>query len=228
KFGTCCLQGQVKLPAFHDPPPVLRRLFTNNHEHSKVFKEHIRSFNSALAMTSVGVEVDESVTHASGPYCFRIHGELSHRIAPLLPREGTPASYAQLYIHDAAEANQIRTDRNTMIPAVRSAIFAELQNTLHATHPYIPLFKQAFQLMREKPPHEQKEVQVRLRLTEDNDARRYNLPTVDEIAAIIPGSGEENVGNDRDILLRLQDGGLRYMSHIHPHYAALHYVLLFP
>ncbi|KAJ7595367.1 hypothetical protein C8J56DRAFT_883586 [Mycena floridula] len=107
----------------------------------------------------VGVEVDKSVTRASGPYCFCIHGELTHRIAPLLPRNGTTASYAQLYIHDPAEANRIRTNRNTMIPPIRSAIFAELQNTLHATHPYIPLFKQAFQLMREKPLHEQKEVQ---------------------------------------------------------------------
>ncbi|KAJ7588758.1 hypothetical protein C8J56DRAFT_1049677 [Mycena floridula] len=207
----CCLQGQVKLDAFSEPPSVLHHLFSGSHQHSKVFKQHIHSFNSALAMTSVGVQVDHAVTNASGPYCFRIHGELSHQIAPLMPREGSTASYAQLYIHDPAEANRIRNEhnnQNNIDPTVHSAIFAELQNTLHATHPYIPLFKQAFQILREKPAHLHKDVQVRLRLTEDNDAHRYNLPTVDEIAAVIPGSGEEKIYNGHEILLRLNGGGL--------------------
>ena len=52
--------------------------------------------------------------------------------------------------------------------------------------------------------------------------------TVDEVAATIPGTREEDVDYNRDIVLRYKHGGLRHLSHIHPLYHPLHYVLLFP
>ena len=69
---------------------------------------------------------------------------------------------------------------------------------------------------------------MRLHLQQGNDARRYNLPTMDEIAAIVPGDGLQNVRVDCDIVLHLQDGGLRRISNLHPSYLPLHYVLFFP
>ena len=36
-------------------------------------------------MTSVGVKIDNSVTRQSGPYCFKIQGELYHLTGALLP-----------------------------------------------------------------------------------------------------------------------------------------------
>ena len=59
--------------------------------------------------------------------------------------------------------------------------------------------------------------------------RQYNLPTAnDEVAAIMPGDGSEEWSDHRDIVLRLNGGGLKCISHLHPSYASLHYVLLFP
>ena len=69
---------------------------------------------------------------------------------------------------------------------------------------------------------------MRLHLQQGNDARRYNLPTMDEIAAIVPGDGSQDVRAHRDIVLRLQGGGLRRISNLHPSYLPLHYVLFFP
>ena len=69
---------------------------------------------------------------------------------------------------------------------------------------------------------------MRLHLQQAADARRYNLPTVEEIAAVVPGDGSENVRAHRDIILRLQGGGLRRISNLHPSYLPLHYVLFFP
>ncbi len=60
------------------------------------------------------------------------------------------------------------------------------------------------------------------------DGRRYNLPTVDELAAIIPGDGSEPVQNDRDIVLCMHDHSLKCISQFYPSYQPLHYVLLFP
>ena len=79
-----------------------------------------------------------------------------------------------------------------------------------------------------KPPEEHNTLQVSLHLRECTDGRRYNLPTVDEIAAVIPGDGSEDVGELRDIVLHLHEDGLQCISHLHPSYLPLHYVLLFP
>ena len=69
---------------------------------------------------------------------------------------------------------------------------------------------------------------MRIHLQQGTDARRYNLPTVEEIAAVVPGEASSNVGVNRDIIVRLQGGGLRHISNLHPSYLPLHYVLFFP
>ena len=40
----------------------------------------------------------------------------------------------------------------------------ELQAMMQDTHPYVPLYKQAFQIMRAKPPEQQKNVIVNLHM----------------------------------------------------------------
>ena len=63
-----------------------------------------------------------------------------------------------------------------------------IQGILHQSHPYVELYKQAFQVMREKPPEEHDTVAIRLHADHNQDLRQYNLPTAnDEVAAIIPG-----------------------------------------
>ena len=42
------------------------------------FFKDICSYNAAFAFTSVGVKIDQSVTGGSGPYAFKINGELHH------------------------------------------------------------------------------------------------------------------------------------------------------
>lgn len=69
---------------------------------------------------------------------------------------------------------------------------------------------------------------MRLTFQQGTDARCYNLPTVEEVATIVPGDGSENVREHREIILCTQGGGLRCISHLHPSYLCLHYVLLFP
>lgn len=61
----------------------------------------------------------------------------------------------------------------------------------------------------------------------ETDGRMYNLPTVPEVAALIPG--DINVEfEQRDIVLQERDGSLQRISELHPSYLALQYPLLFP
>jgi hypothetical protein len=43
---------------------------------------------------------------------------------------------------------------------------------MHKTHPYIPLYKQAFQVMMAKSPEEQKRVVVKLHMKKNADGHR--------------------------------------------------------
>jgi hypothetical protein len=126
---------------------------------SKEFKTNIRQYNSAFAFTSVGVNVDHKVTRSSGPYSFRIQGDLHHLSGALMPPPGRPAVFAQIYIHDPLAQLHLREGNNNNL---NSVIMTQLQAMLNDTHPYVPLYRQAFQIMSEKPADEQPNVRIRL------------------------------------------------------------------
>jgi hypothetical protein len=85
KFGSCCLQGQIRLPPFPCAPSALQDLLCGKSPLSKELKTNIRQYNAAFAFTSLGVKVDKEVTWASRPYSFQIQGDLHHLSGSLLP-----------------------------------------------------------------------------------------------------------------------------------------------
>ncbi|KAG5565870.1 hypothetical protein RHGRI_001698 [Rhododendron griersonianum] len=99
-FGTCCLQGNVRLPLQITPPPPLQALYDGNDNQSKSFRAQSREYNAANAITSLGATLDKRVLSGRGPTSFTIHGELRHRTGSLLHIPGEHASYARLYIYD--------------------------------------------------------------------------------------------------------------------------------
>ena len=60
------------------------------------------------------------------------------------------------------------------------------------------------------------------------DPRRYNAPTVPEVAVIMPGDGYGEEVASRDIVLHARTGCLQRITETHRAYDALHYVLHFP
>ncbi|KAH9857118.1 hypothetical protein C2E23DRAFT_686252, partial [Lenzites betulinus] len=221
-FGFCCDKGQVSLLPLPEPPLSLRTLLTGNTPQAQEFRTNIRQYNAAFAFTSLGVNIDESVS-GRGPYVFRIHGELCHRSGSLLPAEGSPPSYAQLYIFDPRLALQERIRRNVNL---RHDTLQRIQAMLSATHRYTMIYRHAYEVLS---LHEDADVAVRLAVRPDQDRRRYNLPSADDVAVILPGAeGETQVNDGRDIILRRRSGALQRIHEAHPAYAPLHYTLLFP
>jgi hypothetical protein len=53
------------------------------------------------------------------------------------------------------------------------------------------------------------------------DARRYNVPTTDEITALMVGDVSEVV-NRCDVIVAQQDGPFQHISELHVGYMALH------
>jgi len=56
KFGMCCLQEQIQLPLFQPLTGILHNYLTGNDYPSREFRNNIRQYNAAFAMTSVGVK----------------------------------------------------------------------------------------------------------------------------------------------------------------------------
>ncbi|TFK83719.1 hypothetical protein K466DRAFT_455289, partial [Polyporus arcularius HHB13444] len=231
KFGVCCLQGQVSLPLPSLPPQPLRDLMNGAHPRSRHFMENIRRYNMALAFASTGVHTREQIT--TGPYSFVLHGEINHRIGSLVPSANLngvvpAASYAQLYIYDPQAATDVRRGNN-ILSGLDSNIMAELHDLMTRVNPLVQVYKMTYEWFMAQPAEQCNMLHARIVLQPTEDPRRYNLPTAQEIAAIIPGSGEnENVDKHRQIILRLKGGPLQEISHLNPLYAPLHYVLLFP
>ncbi|KAH7837757.1 hypothetical protein Vadar_017582 [Vaccinium darrowii] len=111
-FGTCYLQGKVKLPPFMTPPPPIQALYDGNDDRSKSFWGNTRSHNATNAFTSLGAKFDDRVFGARGLTSFTIHGELRHRTGSLMPLPCEDPSYAQLYIYDPNSALDVRDHRN--------------------------------------------------------------------------------------------------------------------
>jgi hypothetical protein len=57
--------------------------------------------------------------------------------------------------------------------------------------------------------------------------RRYNLPTAEEVAIILPGD-EAQPADHCDIIIQTRAGPLKRIMETNPAYQALYYILLFP
>ena len=107
QFSLCCQKGRVRLPPVREPPSPLLELLE-----SPSFKPHIRVANSLLDFTSMGANVDSSVTGTPGPFTFRVHGQIIHRIGSMLPEDGNDPEYLQLYIFDTE--NELRNRKRAL------------------------------------------------------------------------------------------------------------------
>ena len=203
------------------PPADLSYLFTAATPQADRFREHIHQYNAALAFTSLGVEVDNSVNEGGGgPPTFHIHGELCHRLGSLLPCNGDRPTYTQLYIYDPHEALGYRMHRNTTLDLI---IMERLQDLILTHHRWARIFNHALEVFEE---NQCENVSIQLTANENRDRRRWNLPTADEVAVVIPSDGTQSYG-PRDIVVRRRDGPLRRISDGSSMYECLQYPFLF-
>ena len=84
EFSTCYAKGKVILPPLQKLPSPLDILLTGNDSRSRLFKQNIRIYNSALSFTSIGVKINQQITDTSRIYTFCIYEEMYHSISTLL------------------------------------------------------------------------------------------------------------------------------------------------
>jgi len=149
---------------------------------------------------------------------FKVQGQIYHRFGSLLPTSGADPQFLQIYfMGDAAtEANH----RCSRVAGTRLDIVTQLQHFLHANNVYVQLFKTALERMLT----DDYKVVMRADKTPTGEyRRRFNAPTLDEVAIVM-------VGNDfgiRDIVLQKRNNTLHHVAETHRSYDVLQYPLIF-
>ena len=105
-YKQCCYYGSMELPKPLVYPAKVKALLEGADIEARDFREDIRNYNSAITFASMEAQI--ATPMGSGPYCFRIYGQIYHRIGALHPEAGQQAQYGQLYILDSALALQER------------------------------------------------------------------------------------------------------------------------
>nr|GEW16611.1 hypothetical protein CTI12_AA186150 [Tanacetum cinerariifolium] len=180
---------------------------------------------------SMGGKQDKSVNTGRGPYCYRIQGMNCHRMGALLPDEGKPPIFLQLYIYDTENEIENRTkfasngeSTSSGKNKINHQLTTEIHDMLDTNNPLVAEFQMAGERFVSKK--NQNNVRLRLIGTRERDGRKYNLPTASEVAALIVGDFD-SMKHKRDIILEEQGGDLQRISELHPSYLALQYPLLF-
>lgn len=125
-------------------------------------------------------------------------------------------SFVCLFIYVSGKKNEINQ--------LRFDIVADLKKMLDDHNVLAKSFRMAKDKIFDNGPLD---VKLKLIGRRDGDARRYNLPSVCEVAALIVGDFDESLGN-RDIIIETQSGELQHINELHPSYLPLQYPLLFP
>jgi hypothetical protein len=201
-------------------PDELRRLFTSQiDKDAKYFCKHIRYFNSHFSFTSLGVKLDRQyiTPKGSGIYTFRVHGQVYHCLDQLVPVERGPR-HMQLYFYDTSETIKHRLARS---PHLDQGLIRSILSILNE-NPYVHVFKSLGSVPKLD------EYRIELNTDIGVDQRRYNAPTMSQVAAIWEEGSDMRKKFERSIMICGISGHPQYIKAYFGCYDPLSYPLLFP
>ncbi|CAF5057515.1 unnamed protein product, partial [Rotaria sp. Silwood1] len=147
EFKQCCHYGSVQLVDLPPYPDEIKALLQGTVLESRNFRENIRSYNSALAFASMGAQID--LPQGFVPYCFRIHGQIYHRIGPLHPDPDYRVQFGQLYILDSSLALKERMG-NAANENCNETTMSKLSDMINSISPFVAAFKMMHEVEREE------------------------------------------------------------------------------
>ncbi|KHJ89299.1 hypothetical protein OESDEN_10880, partial [Oesophagostomum dentatum] len=225
------------------PPPAseLSYLAPMNTE----FRSNIRQYNSALAMASMGAQLDsledlaptvlESIDSLKSTAVLQVY----HLAGPLHPDNGEAPSFAQFYIMDSAQAAKERMSNPANVRCGSSAM-RKLSDLLSRVNRYAQAYQMIDEVVRAEEALAALEgrslapVRMIFDVNADVDRRRYNLPTCNEgwclhisnVATAVYVVDE--IPATRSFAVHPRSGELQNISVLSPACDPLCYPLFFP
>jgi len=149
---------------------------------------------------------------------FKVQGQVYHLFGSLLPPPDDSYKFLQIYFmsNNTVEADQ----RCDIHPGTKPIIISELQNLLHKFNHLVKLFQTSLEQM----PTDDYKVVIKADKTPSGEhERRFNAPTIDEVAIVMVGTEFDR----RDIVICKRNKNLKRVSETHRSYDALQYPILF-
>ena len=222
----CCTNGKVSLTPFPSPPAYLQTLWTADTAEARLFREHARSFNNSLALSSVVVKERKFESDYTPSVVFE--GKVCQMYGPLEAEENEVPRFAQLYVVDPATQHTMRiknmnlpTSLNVKQTALILSVMKKLQELMADVNPFVKDFKHICEIPVEEIK-EGKLVIICKDKPKEAHERTYNLQQCFSEVSVLTNS------EPGDVVLRKRGGGLQFVYDIHPSAQALHFTLLFP
>lgn len=176
----------------------------------------------------MGANIDRTMNDGRGPPVFKICGQIHHRIGSLLPPDGEPPKFIQLYVYD--KSNEVRNRIQALDHDDRRGSELDpsiVQSLIQMLDQHNPLAKQ-FRMARDRlAANEGDDFVIRIVGPWDGEPAQYSLPSTEQLAMLVAGDFTCDAFQ-RDIVIQTQSCDLKQVSALHPPFMALQYPLLFP
>ncbi|KAH0767034.1 hypothetical protein KY290_002952 [Solanum tuberosum] len=215
----CCASGYIKL-APNEVGEDLYKLFTDESKQAKLFRKHIRAYNSIFAFTSFGVQLNKELASSrKGIYSFKAQGQIYHDLPSLIPKDDRPRFF-QLYFYDTD--HEVANRMSILQDANLSEEVMEKIRKIMEQNPYAEFFTQL------KHHSSFQNIEIRIAANASLDQRVYNKPSVDQVAAIWVDGNNPNIPFERDIVVHEHSGSKHRVKHYYGCYDPLQYPLILP
>lgn len=229
-FNDCCSHGEVSIETLPNPPTFLKKLLNGTHEESKHFFDRIRCCNNSFSFASFNANLVNFNNRRSGPYCFKIHGQIYYQInTSLYPNADENPSYGQLFIVDQNEAIQFRCEQS-------SELKLEIMEALDTFFRENNVFAQSYQMMNEELKNQQRslnsdiepETSLLFTLKPGLDRNRYNFQRTNEVAAVFSTTADGEIPESYITIRNINTKTLQFVSTMDPNVEPWIYPLFYP
>jgi len=192
-YNKCCASGKIFFPLIRTPPEYMAMF--QDRQNAKL-RKHLRLYNVAFAFTSTRVQ-NVSFKLGPGVHTYKMQGGFYHLIGGMEPTEEQLPRFLQAYVHDVVNEGPNRQMQN---PNLSPAHLTTFRTFLGRVNPYVNIFVHATNRLVANPVEEVHICITTGRTLGNGDVHRYNIPTANKVAMIIPGEPAE-VGN-RDVIIQ--------------------------
>ena len=175
---TCCSNGKVYLEPLPQPPMLINKLWYDDTQEGRLFRQNARSINNAVCLTSI--KGKQKLFGGGFAPSIVYEGKVTYLVGPLQAAEGEKPCFAQLYVHDPSLETGLRLSGMT-IPAgtsekqknILKKVLHQVQKDLHKFNPFVRDFKQIMEIPDTDLAEGKIVISAKARPTEEHE-RRYN------------------------------------------------------
>ena len=230
-FDDCCNHGKTILESLPDTPAELKSLFNGTHEKSNHFFKYIRQYNNSFSFASLNANIIPFNNRRSGPYCYKIQGQIYYQInTSLYPESNEQPSYGQLFIYDGDEANKCRSTTINDLDIELLKIIDNIMrnNNIHAKS-YVMMNEELI-IAQEKALENNTSIpdlQLVFTLKQGLDPNRYNVQRFNEVAAIFTTTADGEIPDSHVSIRNKYSKDLKYVNSMNPNVEPWTYPLFY-